>query len=108
LSRGVGNIRHPMAIAQILPGIVYAVDEGVSVSGLHMGRGNTFWSVISGVNRFRINLNQKGFDPTKQLALNPQGRVSRAVWSVRTVLQQLLLAEAASREHELRPQLPYR
>ncbi|HEY6346816.1 MAG TPA: TonB-dependent receptor [Bryobacteraceae bacterium] len=31
---GFGNIRDPLAISQILPGVVYAVDGGISVNGL--------------------------------------------------------------------------
>ena len=57
-------------------------------------------------NRFLIDLNQKGLNPPN--SLNPPRGWTRfpAVWSVRTVLQQLLLAEAARRGHELRRQLP--
>jgi hypothetical protein len=33
-SNGFGNIRDPLAISQLLPGVVYAVDGGITVNGL--------------------------------------------------------------------------
>jgi len=33
-SSGFGNIRDPLAVSQLLPGVVYAVDGGITVNGL--------------------------------------------------------------------------
>ena len=42
------------------------------------GGGHTFYNAVPGVNRLLIDPNQKGFDPTKQLALNPAAWVDAA------------------------------
>ncbi|HYK58863.1 MAG TPA: TonB-dependent receptor [Bryobacteraceae bacterium] len=42
------------------------------------GGGFTFYNVVPGKNPFLIDPNQKGFDPTKQLALNPAAWVDAA------------------------------
>jgi len=47
------------------------LDRGPSNNPALWGGGNTFENVVPGQPFFLINPNQKGFDPTKQLALNP-------------------------------------
>jgi hypothetical protein len=42
------------------------------------GGGFTFWNVVPGANPLLVDPNQKGFDPTKQLALNPKAWVDAA------------------------------
>jgi hypothetical protein len=42
------------------------------------GGGHTFWNTVPGQSFFMIDPNQKGFDPTKQLALNPAAFVDAA------------------------------
>ncbi|HEY7338998.1 MAG TPA: carboxypeptidase regulatory-like domain-containing protein [Bryobacteraceae bacterium] len=54
------------------------LDRGLSNNPALWGGGNTLWNGIPGVNRFLIDPNQKGFDPTKQLALSPAAWVDAA------------------------------
>ena len=42
------------------------------------GGGHTFYNVVPGQSVFLVDPNQKGFDPTKQLALNPGAWVDAA------------------------------
>jgi Carboxypeptidase regulatory-like domain len=47
------------------------LDRGPSNNPATWGGGYTFWNTVPGQSEFLINPNQKGFDPSKQLALNP-------------------------------------
>jgi len=47
------------------------LDRGPENNPALWGGGHTFWNRVPGQPEFLIDPNQKGFDPTKQLALNP-------------------------------------
>jgi hypothetical protein len=47
------------------------LDRGPSNNPATWGGGYTFWNSVPGQSDFLVNPNQKGFDPSKQLALNP-------------------------------------
>jgi hypothetical protein len=71
-SNGFGNIRDPLAISQLLPGVVYGTDAGISVNGLPASTEairiegqdatNGLWNQIT-------QINQSGIDAIQEVSI---------------------------------------
>src|SRR5579862_1242465 len=71
-SNGFGNIRDPLAVSQLLPGVVYSTDNGISVNGLPASTEairiegqdatNGMWNQIT-------QINQSGVDAIQEVSI---------------------------------------
>ena len=71
-SNGFGNIRDPLAVSQLLPGVVYGTDNGISVNGLPASTEairiegqdatNGMWNQIT-------QINQSGMDAIQEVSI---------------------------------------